>query len=495
MFKAALFLSLAVLMTVAFVPASSAGEAESAAATSDLVLAQVEIKEDSVAGTRTYYPVLEVDREYPSIFPRSNQRHWIIRFLLFILSIIILMVCTYIFRHYIFGMNRLFGRQRQPYLDVVTADWPEVTIVIPAHNEEPVMAGILDALLEVDYPQDRLTIIPINDRSKDKTGEIVDGFAARYPDIIKPFHRTKGTHGKAAALNDCTKRVETEIMLVFDADYIPGKGLIKQLVAPFFDPEVGAVMGRVVPHNVKRNLLTRLLDLERSGGYQVDQQARMNMHLVPQYGGTVGGVRRPAILNVGGWREDSLAEDTDATYTLLLGGWKTVYQNRSECYEQVPENWASRRRQIMRWAQGHNQATGRFYLRLLMNKRTRLAEKLDGLLLLGIYMMSPVLLLGWAVGIAVWYMGEPPANLIIILMVASYSTLGNFAIFFEVTAAIRLDGSRNRIRMLPFVFLGFLVSLISVSRATLTQLIPRAKSDEVLWHKTDHDSKPIDQEK
>ena len=39
----------------------------------------------------------------------------------------------------------------------------------------------------------------------------------------------------------------SEILLVFDADYTPGPGLIKQLVAPFLDPEVGAVMGRVVP--------------------------------------------------------------------------------------------------------------------------------------------------------------------------------------------------------------------------------------------------------
>ena len=50
-------------------------------------------------------------------------------------------------------------------------------------------------------------------------------------------------------------------------------------------------MGRVVPLNAGTNLLTRLLDLERSGGYQVDQQARMNLRLVPQHGGTVAGVQ------------------------------------------------------------------------------------------------------------------------------------------------------------------------------------------------------------
>ncbi|MCK5618486.1 MAG: glycosyltransferase family 2 protein, partial [Candidatus Krumholzibacteria bacterium] len=285
------------------------------------------------------------------------------------------MVCIYVVRHYAFTLNRLFGRQRQPYLDVDAAKWPDVTVVVPARNEEMVIAEVLEALLEVDYPEGKLSIIPVNDRSKDKTGDIIDEFAARHPEQIKPYHRKEGTAGKAAALNDTLERVETDILLVFDADYVPGQGLVKQLVAPFFDPEVGAVMGRVVPYNVECNLLTRLLDLERAGGYQVDQQARMNMKMVPQYGGTVGGVRKGALESVGGWREDSLAEDTDATYRLLLGGWKTVYQNRSECYEQVPESWTSRLRQIKRWAKGHNQATRRYSFSLLKNRRTRWNEK------------------------------------------------------------------------------------------------------------------------
>ena len=165
--------------------------------------------------------------------------------------------------------------------------------------------------------------------------------------------------------------VETEVILIFDADYIPGGGLIKQLVAPFFDPEVGGVMGRVVPLNVGTNLLTRLLDLERSGGYQVDQQARMNLRLVPQHGGTVAGVRLSALREIGGWNDNSLTEDTDLTYRLLLAGWKTVYQNRSECYEEVPETWQVRIKQIMRWAKGHNQALVAYGLPAVVRQASR----------------------------------------------------------------------------------------------------------------------------
>jgi hypothetical protein len=61
-------------------------------------------------------------------------------------------------------------------------------------------------------------------------------------------------------------------------------------VAPFFDPEVGAVMGRVVPSTGNQPADPHA-GHGAGRGYQVDQQARMNMKLVPQYGGTVGGIR------------------------------------------------------------------------------------------------------------------------------------------------------------------------------------------------------------
>ena len=369
--------------------------------------------------------------------------------LLELFTAVVVLICIYTIRHYCFTVNRLIGQQRHPYVDVDTADWPPVTVLIAAHNEEAVVADILSALLEVDYPADKLAIVPVNDRSIDGTREIIDSYVVRYPGRITPFHRSGGKPGKAAALKDAMAYVNTEIMLVFDADYVPGKALIRQLVAPFFDPEVGSVMGRVVPLNVGKKLLTRILDLERSGGYQVDQQARMNLHFVPQYGGTVAGIRKSALDEIGGWNENTLAEDTDLTYRMLLAGWKTVYENRAECYEEVPERWPVRVRQIMRWAKGHNQAMVGYSAALLRSRNVSWWERLDGLLLLGVYMMAPVLLLGWLLAIVLFYLGAPVGGSIAVLGLAAFTTLGNFAAFFDIAAAARLDGSRARIQLLP----------------------------------------------
>lgn len=395
-------------------------------------------------------------------------------------------LAIYAVRHYFFTLNRLFGRHRQPFVDVVRADWPSLVVFVPAHNESQVIRDSLDALLTCDYPEEQLTIVPIDDRSKDDTREILLEYAANYPDRIKPLLRDDGIPGKAAALAEAMERYTGEIFLVFDADYIPGVRLLKQLVAPFFDPEVGAVMGRVVPLNVGLSLLTRLLDLERAGGYQVDQQARMNLRLVPQYGGTVGGVRRVALEHVGGWKIDSLAEDTDLTVRLALAGWDVVYQNRSECYEEVPETWEARIRQIQRWAKGHNQALRRYLSAWVLNRsHMPFAKVLDGVLLLGVFAVPLVLVVGWACTMLLFFAGYPPAwGVFTVLAISTFNTVGNFAAFFQVAAASRIDGSRERIRMLPFLFLGFLVSTFAVGRAAVSRA-SWIRGGPVVWQKTE----------
>ena len=403
-----------------------------------------------------------------------------------VLAFIVLLMTAYAARHLGFSLSRLFGRQRHPYLDIDTAKWPRITVFVAAHNEEKVVAGCLLALMDSDYPMDRLKIVAVNDRSVDGTRAIVDAFVHRFPGRIFAFHRSGGKPGKSAALKDALAHADGDIALVFDADYVPGRGLLRQLVAPFFDPEVGAVMGRVVPVNGGSNLLTRMLDLERSAGYQVDQQARMNLHLVPQYGGTVGGVRRSAVDAVGGWHDDVLAEDTDITFRLLVAGWKTIYSNRSECFEEVPEEWSVRIRQVRRWAKGHNQVFGRSWRALLASPYLGLRQKVDGIMLLGVFALPPVLLLGWCLALALYYLNAEALVLVFLPVFAlmAYGTLGNFAAFHEMVTAVLLDGHRARLRLLPINVLGFLVSLYAITASCWELLIDRVAKRELVWDKT-----------
>lgn len=413
-----------------------------------------------------------------------------VRVILYLMKIYLVLTASvlllYVVRHYIFTLARVFLPFREAYLEWAGMAKPTVTVLVPMHNEERVCLGVLEALAHTSFDLERLQVIPVNDRSTDRTGELVDAFARDHP-WCHPFHRKGGMGGKAAALLDAMPFVKGEVILLFDADYLPGVGLVDNLVAPFGDPEIGAVMGRVVPQNGAKNLLTRLLDLERSGGYQTNQQARWRLGLVPQFGGTVGGLRHSALDAVGGWDQFMLAEDTDLTFRLLALGWKVAYVNRAECYEEVVENWSARRKQVRRWALGHMQACLRHLRPLLANPNLGRWEKIDGVMLLTIYFVPPLTLLAWLVSVFLLLLDPSlfPSTAAFFIGVATYFTVGNFAIFFEIGIAVALDGNAKRLRLLPFVFGGFMASIFTVTGAAIALMISRLKGEShVAWDKT-----------
>jgi len=382
--------------------------------------------------------------------------------------LVVLVMIAYMVRHYLFALSRLFRRQRMNYTDLSGFHLPSISVLIPMYNEEAVAPDVIEALLEADYPHDPelFEIIPINDHSDDRTGDILDEYAKRYA-FIKPLHRTEGLRGKPAGLKAATRIAQGDILIIFDADYIPGKSLLKFLAAPFADAEVGAVMGRVVPHNVGSSLLTRLLDLERAGGYQINQQARYNMGLIPQFGGTVGSVRRTALEAVGGWNSHSLTEDTDLTLQLTIHGWKVAYVNRAECYEEVPVSWSARRGQIERWAIGHTECFHRYLGKLLRSDFLDWKTKLDGALMLGVYLTAPLIVVGWIACMVLFFSGQSflPALAAFFIASTCFNAFGNFASFFEIGSSVILDGAHRRVRLLPLNIANFVFSTATVSSA------------------------------
>jgi cellulose synthase/poly-beta-1,6-N-acetylglucosamine synthase-like glycosyltransferase len=399
--------------------------------------------------------------------------------------IVVAIMLAYAIRHWRFTWNRLSARQRPSYGDLLDSDLPAVSIIVPMHDEDLVAAAMFDALVASNYPHELLEVLPVDDQSRDETSAIAYTYSQRYP-FIKPIYNLAGDRGKPSALNRALSLASNEIVLVFDADYTPGRDLIRELAMAFVDPEVGAVMGRVVPKNSAKNLLTRLLSLERAGGYQVDQQARYNLDLFPQYGGTVGGFRRSVVLELGGFDARTLAEDTDLSARLFTHGWRILYANHAECYEQVPETWEARFRQLRRWAQGHNRALAVNLMPLLRSRKVTSRQKADAALLLFIYCIPPILLSGIATNALLFYMGAIPVipGIVFAFMVVCYNAFGNFAPVFEVGAAELLDGGRERLFLLPCLFYLFLFNSWSVTSGALDAAGDWIKSRNPHWTPT-----------
>ena len=391
-----------------------------------------------------------------------------------IMAIIFFVMSIYSIRHYIFYWNRLFGKQKGSQQDLAGYFLPPVSIIVPMHNEENVAENILELLASMDYPKEngQYEVIAINDNSSDATADIINDFASNYP-FIKAVHRPQGGRGKGEALISGTEMATNEIILVFDADYQPSKACVKRLVAPFSDPEVGLVMGRVVPINTTSSLMTRLIDLERSGGYQVDQQARYNLGLVPQYGGTVGGIRRKVLERIGGWNSMMLAEDTDITIRSYARGWKIGYVNVAECYEEAVENWKERRHQLFRWAVGHNQSLLQHSRSIIVNPLLSTIQKIDGMLLLGVYIVPVLMFIGLFLSIVAYFFGSYWWWLLFSALVFTigYNNVGNFAAFNEVGISAVLDKRGRIIWLLPWSLFNFFANIWLCTGAFLRSLV------------------------
>ena len=403
--------------------------------------------------------------------------------LYFVFVIVVMLV--YSVRHFLFAYDRMFGRQRLYYSDVVTTDLPRVSVLVPMHNEEQVLEYAMEALLACRYDRDKLEIIPINDHSTDATAEMLDRYQARYP-FVRPLHRLEDDQerGKPIGLNEAIKMATGDVIIVFDADYRPAKDMIMQLALAFQDPEAGSVMGRVIPYNANKNLLTRLLNLERSGGYQADQQARYNLKTVPQYGGTVGGFRRRLMED--GFDTAVLAEDTDLTYRLYARGYKVVYANSAECYEEAPEDWRVRARQVRRWSRGHNRVVLKRLPRVVFNKRMTLRERFDGILLLGVYAVPVIMATGLIDTLFLFFLGEMELLSIwwVLLFVGAYNSFGNFAPFYEIAAALMMDGGKQDVKLMPLVSFNFYFYMWNITMGFLDNLADVITRRQAKWDKT-----------
>ena len=397
----------------------------------------------------------------------------------------------YLMRHYIFSLVVLHDKkgQRQYALHGLSYR-PTVSILVPARNEEAVVGRLLHRITQLTYPKDKLEVVLIDDASTDNTGRIADEFAKAYG-FIKVLRRGQdvGGKGKSGALNDGAKHTNGEIVILFDADYHPQIDIVENLTGYFVDPEVGVVQGRITVLNEPTTLVSRLVALERIGGYRVDQPARDRLGLIPQCGGSVCGIRRSLLEYLGGWDEKMLTEDTDLTFQAYEAGYKVRYAIEAECYEEAVVNWRSYWRQRHRWAKGHMQCFFKHFLPFMKSRNLRFWEKVDGLLILGMYFVPILVGLSWIFGAVVFFMYPVDwfSSIWTLIPIFTYSGAGNFASFFEVGAGIYLDRRVRTSWIVPVLLLAFVVNVFICSKALfdlVTSKITGRKAHD--WTKTVH---------
>jgi len=219
-----------------------------------------------------------------------------------------------------------------------------VTVIVPAYNESANIAATVRSLLDTDYPD--LDVIVVDDGSTDGTADIVEGLGLPRVLVVR-----QANGGKPAALNHGISLCTSELVILVDGDTVFQPDTVPLLVQPFADPRVGAVSGNTKVANRFR-LLGRWQHIEYVIGFNLDRRMFDIARCIATVPGAIGAFRRAALADVGGISEDTLAEDTDVTMSLLRHGWEVVYEGRALAWTEVPSTLRQLWRQRYRWCYG-----------------------------------------------------------------------------------------------------------------------------------------------
>jgi biofilm PGA synthesis N-glycosyltransferase PgaC len=228
-------------------------------------------------------------------------------------------------------------------------DFPDVTLLVAAYNEEGAIAETLDYALRTDYPG-HFELVVADDGSTDRTREIVAEYGARYP-CVRLLATEHG--GKANTLNAALETVRTPLTATIDADTLLMPYSLKHAVARLLvsPPDTVAVAGSVLVRNSRENLLTRAQEWDYFLGIASVKrgQALLQGTLVAQ--GAFSVYDTTALKLVGGW-PNRIGEDIVLTWRLLLQGGRSVFEPTAVAFTDVPSNWGAFARQRRRWARG-----------------------------------------------------------------------------------------------------------------------------------------------
>ena len=259
-----------------------------------------------------------------------------------------------------------------------TLTLPRVSVLIPAHNEAIVLEHTLAAMAALEYPAGHLEIIVINDASTDATGAIADRWA-QTDSRIRVIHLTEAERagGKSAALNRGMRQARNDAIAIYDADNTPAPDallhLARQLAA---NPGLGAVIGTFRTANRKKNLLTRLINIEGLSYQWIVQAGRWMLMEVCTLPGTNLLIRRALLEKLGGWDESALTEDAELSIQIYEAGYKIKYVPYAVTWEQEPEKISTWFRQRSRWARGNNYLVAKHARRVLKIRPKRLGFEL-----------------------------------------------------------------------------------------------------------------------
>lgn len=354
-------------------------------------------------------------------------------------------------------------------------DWPYVSLLVAAKNEESVIGGLVRRLCSLDYPAHRYDLWVINDDSSDRTSQILDRLAQQYPQLNVIHRDATATGGKSGALNLVWPQTQADIIAVFDADAQVPPDLLRRVLSYFDQPSVGAVQVRKAIANAGTNFWTKGQVAEMALDTFFQQQ-RIALGGIGELRGNGQFVRRQALETFGGWNEETITDDLDLTLRLHLSHWDIGFL----CYPAVQEEGVTRAmglwHQRNRWAEGGYQ---RYldYWRWIAQNRMGFSKTFDLVMFLITQYVLPMAAIP-DLAMALWR-GRPP-------VLAPVTTLTTSLLVFAMFAGLRRTSKPSVLIAMLQTLRGTLYMLHWIPVMTSTTMRMAVRPKRLKWVKTVH---------
>lgn len=368
-------------------------------------------------------------------------------------------------------------------------DYPYVSLLVAAKNEEAVIGRLVEDLCSLDYPTSRYDLWIIDDNSSDSTSAVLHRLRQDYDNLNVIRRPSDATGGKSGALNQVWSTTQADIIAVFDADAKVPKDLLRR-VLPLFDREqVGAVQVRKAISNSSTNLWTRGQMAEMAFDSYVQQQ-RIAIGGIGELRGNGQFVRRKALVRCGGWNEETITDDLDLTIRLNLDRWDINLLMLPAVGEEGVTNAIGLWHQRNRWAEGGYQ---RYldYWRLIAQNRLGTAKTVD----LVMFMLTQYILPTAAVPdfLMALIRNCPPMLVPVTSFAMMFSLFSMFAGLRQTTAPAGLSTTKGSIkspRRLPTLLAQtcfgtfYMLHWLPIMASTTARMAVRPK--RLKWVKTIH---------
>jgi hyaluronan synthase len=256
-------------------------------------------------------------------------------------------VASYILSRFLFS---LFYRSK-PDVGIE----PRIAIVMPGFNEQEAIADSLRSLLALEYPEEKLELVAVNDGSTDRTLQEMEAVAADCQGRVQVIN-FPDNRGKRAAMAAGIRATWAEVIVFVDSDSVVEPDALHLLVQPLADPKVGAVCGHANVLNVRESWLTRMQAVRYFVAFRVVKASESVFNAVTCCSGCFSAYRREAILPKLEWWESQMFLGIESTFgddrsltNCVLRDWHVLYEKRAVSHTIVPSKFREFVIQQTRW--------------------------------------------------------------------------------------------------------------------------------------------------